>query len=60
MALSTKMSQLDHYETIRTVTIAEIFHITIDYLHNFINMSECIGMVELYFKNPQQVFFRTN
>ena len=42
------------------VTIDETFHIIIDYLHGFINMCGCIGMVELYFKNPQWVFSRTN
>ena len=54
MALSTKMSQLWF------VTNDEIFHIRIDYLHGFLNMCECIEMIELYFKNPQRVFSRTN
>ena len=42
------------------LTFVEIFHITIDYLHDIINMCGCIGMVELYLKNLQRVFSRTN
>ena len=42
------------------VFIDEIFHITIDFLHGFIIMCGCSGMLELYFKNPQRVFSRTN
>ena len=36
------------------VFIDEIFHITIDFFPGF------IGMLELYFKNPQRVFSHTN
>ena len=42
------------------VFIDEIFHITIDFLHGFIVMCGCIGMLELYLKNSQRVFSCTN
>ena len=54
------MSQLGHYETIRTLgtCIRDVVHVI--FLHGFIIIYGCIGMLELYFKNPQRVFSCTN
>ena len=60
MVLPTKMSQLGHYETIRTLgtCIRDVVHVM--FLHGYIYMYECIGMLELYFKNRQRISSRTN
>ena len=47
MALSTKMSQLGHFETIRTFKNMHWEHSSCDFLHGFMIMCGFNGMLEL-------------
>ena len=64
MPLPTKLSHLGHYETIHTLgTCIGNVHwerSSFEFLHALIIMCGGIGMLELYFKNPQRVFSHTN
>jgi hypothetical protein len=59
LALSTKMSQLGHYETIRIlgICIENVVHEQNPVKMTLLTMFK---MLELYFENPQRVFSLTN